>query len=462
MASTSPSSASRAAAPGRPAAPQSHLLPAPNRAELTVAFSQALDLAEGHQPGHAARVCYVALSLARALDLSQDEQRTTFYAALLHDAGAAPASAELCRLANLSEEAIFRTSADKSPQQLGMELSPANATAIVETLRAHPLRGAEIARQLGFDEAVQEAIAGHHERGDGRGYPKALKAKEIPIATRLVGAADLIESLIVAEGGALAARRGLLAALSEHVGRSLDPDLVRQAKQLARSDEFWLGLHHDDLQQQLAAFAPAGVADPHPADLETFASVFANLADSKGEHTARHGQRTAELAVQLTESLGFTDEHRELLRIAALVHDVGLLGVPARIIAKPDILSLTEMQAMRQHPSYSEMVVDALPGLEDAARWVGAHHERPDGKGYPEMLEDDTIPLEARVIALADTYVALTSARPYRGALSPEDAQQVLVGGAGSQLDTEFVQLFCSLFAEPKSSRTAPRQRQKR
>jgi HD-GYP domain-containing protein (c-di-GMP phosphodiesterase class II) len=438
------------------------LLPAPSRAELAVAFSQALDLAEGHQPGHAARICYIAISLAKSLDLRPEEQRSVFYAALLHDAGASPATAELCRLTNLSEEAIFRTAAEKSPQQLGMEIAPANATAIVEALRAHPQRGAEVARSLGFNEAVQEAISTHHERGDGRGYPKALKAKAIPVAGRLVGAADLIESMIVGEGNALAARRGLLAALGEQTGKSLDPDLVHQGRQLARSDGFWLGLYHDDLLGQLGASCPPERGQPDPADLETFASVFADLADAKGEHTGHHGRRTAELAVQLATGLGISEERRELLRFAALVHDVGLLGVPARIIAKPDILSLTEMQAMRQHPTYSEMVIEALPGLEEVARWVGAHHERPDGKGYPEMLEDDTIPFEGRIIALADTYVALTSPRPYRRALSPEDAQQVLLGGAGTQLDREFVQLFCSLFAGPTSSRTAPRQRQKR
>ncbi|MEX1253623.1 MAG: HD domain-containing phosphohydrolase [Dehalococcoidia bacterium] len=463
MASTTSSpSASRAAAPGRRSASQPQLLPAPTRAELAVAFSQALDLAEGHQPGHAARICYIALSLGQALDLPVEEQRTVFYAALLHDAGASPATAELCRLTNLGEEAIFRTAAEKSPQQLGMDVAPTNATAIVEALRAHPQRGADVARSLGFDDAVQEAIATHHERGDGRGYPKALKAKAIPIAGRIVGAADLIEALIVGEGNALAARRNLLAALSEQVGKSLDPDLVHQGRQLARSDGFWLGLYHDELLRHLGAACPPERRQPSPADLETFASVFADLADAKGEHTGSHGRRTAELAVQLATGLGFSDERRELLRFAALVHDVGLLGVPARIIAKPDILSLTEMQAMRQHPTYSEMVIEALPGLEDVARWVGAHHERPDGKGYPEMEEDDTIPLEGRIIALADTYVALTSPRPYRRALSAEDAQQVLLGGAGTQLDTDFVQLFCSLFATPKSSRTAPRQRQKR
>ena len=151
-----------------------------------------------------------------------------------------------------------------------------------------------------------------------------------------------------------------------------------------------------------------------------------------------------------------------MLRIAALLHNVGLLGVPARIIAKPDILSLKEMEAMRKHPTYSEMILGALPGLEEAARWVGAHHERPDAKGYPEMWEEEMIPIEARIIAVADTYVALTSVRPYRGALSDKDARQVLQGGAGTQLDAKVVKLLCSLSPTPTSSRTAPRSRRKR
>jgi HD-GYP domain-containing protein (c-di-GMP phosphodiesterase class II) len=106
-------------------------------------------------------------------------------------------------------------------------------------------------------------------------------------------------------------------------------------------------------------------------------------------------------------------------------------------------------------------VLGTLPGFEEAARWSGAHHERPDGKGYPEMLEDEAIPLEARIIALADTYVALTSERPYRGALSREDAERVLLGGSGTQLDGRLVELFAARLA-PTSSRSALRSRRRR
>ena len=109
-----------------------------------------------------------------------------------------------------------------------------------------------------------------------------------------------------------------------------------------------------------------------------------------------------------------------MIRIGALLHDVGLLGVPARIMTKPDILSVTEMQLMRQHPANSEMILQELPGFEEVAVWIARHHERPDGKGYPEMLVGDDIPMESRILAIADVYAALMSDRPHRGALSPK------------------------------------------
>ena len=434
-------------------------LPLPSRAELASSFSQALSLAEGRQPAHAARVCYVALNLAEAAGLETADGRTVYYAALLHDAGAGPASAELCRLLNLTEEALFSSPPGRSPQQLALEIAPGNATAVVEALHAHPARGAQIARELGCDAKVQAAITAHHERWDGHGYPKATKGAKTPIAARLVAAADLIESLIASEANPLTARRNIVAALAEFSGNALEPELANGARDLVRSDTFWLGLHNEFLPQELPARLPEEPDEPErsPAGLLALASVFATLADAKGEHTEAHSTRTAEIADYLARVLNFDPQRREQLRIAGLLHDVGLVGVPARTIAKPDILSLSEMEAMRKHPAYSQTVLEGLPGLEEIARWVGAHHERPDGRGYPEMLEDEGIPLEARIIALADTYVALTSARPYRKALSPEDAQQVLLGGAGTQLDKKLVQVLCAGSPEARSSRSAPR-----
>ena len=155
-----------------------------------------------------------------------------------------------------------------------------------------------------------------------------------------------------------------------------------------------------------------------------FAEVFADLADAKGGHTVGHSRKTAEAAEKLAEALDLDSGHVEMIRIAAVLHDVGLLGVPARVMTKPDILSVTEMTMMRQHPSHSETVLEGMPGFEEIALWIARHHERPDGKGYPEMLEGDDIPLESRIISVADVFAALTAERPHRGAVSKKDARQ--------------------------------------
>ncbi|MBI4571159.1 MAG: HD domain-containing protein [Chloroflexi bacterium] len=433
-------------------------VPVPSRAELASAFAQALDLAEGRPPGHAARVGYIALNLAEGL--APEEKRAVYYAALLHDAGATQASSAFCREWNLAESQLFAAGSEKSPQQLALEVASARAEDVVEVMRQHVVLGAELARALGFRSEVQRAIAAHHERWDGHGYPRALKGEQIDVAGRIVAAADVIESLISAEPNALTARRNLPELLATHRG-VFAPRLAERARELAHGDAFWLGLHHASLTQQLPVWCPED-GERSPAGLETFARVFADLADAKGEHTGQHSRRTAEVAARVGETLGFTEGRLALLRIAARTADVGKLGVPARVIAKPDILSLSEMETMRKHPAYSQMVLEALPGFDEIARWAGAHHERPDGKGYPELLEDAEIPIEARIIAVADAYVALTSARPYRQALSDEDARQVLLGGAGTQLDAKLVRLICTPTPQATSSRTAPRSRQRR
>ncbi|MEX0785387.1 MAG: HD domain-containing phosphohydrolase, partial [Dehalococcoidia bacterium] len=369
-----------------------------------------------------------------------------------------------CRDLRLGEEALFGAEHGLLPAQIALQIAPRDPEPVVKALRGHVYEGAKVAKALGLDATVQQAITAHHERWDGRGYPRALKGDDIPLVARLVGAADLIESFISGDQNPLVARRNVIAELAQQGGDAIAPELTGHANRLVRSDEFWLGLHNAVAPRELAALCPEGNAgaERSPADAHAFALVFAQLADAKGEHTESHSVRTAEAADEIAEALGLGEARREMLRLAATAHDVGLLGVPARIIAKPDILSLAEMETMRKHPTYSQMVFDSLPDLEEIARWVGAHHERPDGKGYPEMLEDDMVPLEARIIAIADTYVALTSERPYRGALSDEDAKQVLAGGAGSQLDKKLVKLFSRRPAQPTSSRTVRRSRQRR
>ena len=413
--------------------------------DLAIAFSQALDLAEGKQPGHAQRVCYIATTLADALGATPAERAGAFFGALLHDAGVTTAAAEICRVAGIDEESIFGPSPRQSPEELRGTLPFADLSAINEAVHQHPAIGAEIAAALELPEEVSAAIRGHHERWDGRGFPSDKQGSQICLEARIVAVADMAEVIIAGEMNSLAARRRFGQALSPFVGSSLDPEIVAKLFDVARADSFWLGLYAEDLPEVLSGFRIGIDARKSRGRVLRFAEAFADISDAKGGHTAGHSRRTADGAERLAEALALDPGHVEMIRIAALLHDVGLLGVPARVMSKPDILSVTEMQLMRLHPAHSEMVLQPMNGFEEVAYWISRHHERPDGKGYPEMVTGDEIPLESRILSVADVYAALTSERPHRGALSSKDARQILLGAGGSQLDPELARLFCTL-----------------
>jgi HD-GYP domain-containing protein (c-di-GMP phosphodiesterase class II) len=126
------------------------------------------------------------------------------------------------------------------------------------------------------------------------------------------------------------------------------------------------------------------------------------------------------------------------VRLAGVLHDVGKASVPEAILTKPGALTDEERLEVQRHPGLGANLL-AGPNLDDIRSWVVAHHERPDGKGYPRGLADEEIPLEAKILAVADAYEAMTSHRVYRSAMSPEQAWSELLEGAGRQFDATVV-----------------------
>ncbi len=429
----------------RPLTRRPERLHALTAAELSIAFSQGLDLGEGKAIGHAQRVGYIATALADALALDSAKRSGVFFGSLLHDIGVTPAGANLCRVAGVDEGAIFGPAPLRVRDEDRADLVFADRESVQEALARHCVLGAETVRALELPEEAAIAVAAHHEFWDGNGYPEGLAGEAIPIEGRIVAVADAAEVLIAEQFSSLVARRHFHSSISQYSGGQLDPRIVTLLLELAKSDEFWLGLYSEDLAATLTALRGSADTRKSRRRVLRFAEVFADLSDAKGDHTVGHARRTAENAERLANALGLDSGHVEMIRIGALLHDVGLLGVPARVMTKPDILSVTEMHLMRQHPANSEMILQELPGFEEVAIWISRHHERPDGKGYPEMLAGDDIPLESRLLAIADVFAALTSDRPHRGAMANNDAKQVLLGAAGTQLDPELVRTFCQL-----------------
>ncbi|MBB6048717.1 sensor domain-containing diguanylate cyclase/phosphohydrolase [Armatimonas rosea] len=178
--------------------------------------------------------------------------------------------------------------------------------------------------------------------------------------------------------------------------------------------------------------------------LEGFSMLDAlvTAVDNKDRYTRRHSEDVLGYCLQIARSLGLDAETQHTLAVAALLHDVGKIGVPDAILRKPGKLTEMEFNAVRQHAAMGAAIVSAVPGLESILDCVRHHHERWDGTGYPSGLGGENIPRLARLMAVADAFSAMTTNRPYRQGMPCEKARAILKDGAGTQWDPTMVEAF--------------------
>jgi HD-GYP domain-containing protein (c-di-GMP phosphodiesterase class II) len=176
--------------------------------------------------------------------------------------------------------------------------------------------------------------------------------------------------------------------------------------------------------------------------------AFAGIVDAKSPWTYRHSDRACVIVMSLASDLGADAETLRDLRRAAMLHDVGKLAVSNRILDKPAALTAAEFAKVREHPAVTERIVSRVPGCEHLAPVAAAHHERLDGGGYPRGMAGPELTMPMRLLAVADVYEALTSDRPYRGALSSDEALDVMRAEVPSQLDRQAFDALERLLAE--------------
>jgi putative nucleotidyltransferase with HDIG domain/PAS domain S-box-containing protein len=173
--------------------------------------------------------------------------------------------------------------------------------------------------------------------------------------------------------------------------------------------------------------------------LEGAVLTVGHIVEARDPYTAGHQRRVAELATAIAERVGLSTDETEGLRLAALIHDIGKISVPAEILAKPGRLTETEFTLIKEHSAAGYAIISDIEFEQPVAEIVLQHHERLDGSGYPQGLSGDVIGLEARVLAVADVYEAMVSHRPYRAALTREHAVAELQAGAGARYDAAVV-----------------------
>jgi putative nucleotidyltransferase with HDIG domain len=167
--------------------------------------------------------------------------------------------------------------------------------------------------------------------------------------------------------------------------------------------------------------------------------IIANAVEARDPYLAGHTNRVTQIALALADELGWSRERLDILEIGAILHDIGKIGIPDNVLNKPEDLTLKEYNEMKKHPVVGAQMLRGIAALKPMLPYILYHQERYDGKGYPFGLKSNEIPIEGRLLAVADTFDAMTSTRPYRDGLSQAQAVEEIVSRRGTQFDPEVV-----------------------
>jgi putative nucleotidyltransferase with HDIG domain len=427
--------------------------------EVLSGLSYALDLTEGHPRGHSARSCLIGMRIARELRLSPERQSDLFYALLLKDAGCSSNAARVSQLFGGSDQEAkhdvwlrdWRSWREQIAYGLAATAHEASGVARArrlltlawegpgarrELFRLRCDRGAEIARTLGFPERTWKAVRSMDEHWDGGGFPDGAARERIPLEARIINLAQVLEIFWHEQG-----RDRALDVAGARSGRWFDPELVRVAEHIGRDPALAEAMQEMDLPKAVSAAEPGERALPVDEQrLDGIAGAFALVVDAKSSFTFQHSARVAGIAVFIAEQMGLSRENQVRLRRAGLLHDIGKLGVPNRILDKPGKLEPDEWAVIQRHAYWSEQILERVPVFREFARDAGSHHERLDGKGYHRGVKGDRLTVDARILAVADRVDALSADRPYRGRLDAVTVKKLIDEDCGTGLCPQVVE----------------------
>ena len=183
--------------------------------------------------------------------------------------------------------------------------------------------------------------------------------------------------------------------------------------------------------------------------LETVRSLIQAI-EAKDKYTSGHSRMVTKYSLSIGRYLKLSAKDMEMIKFCGLLHDIGKIGISESILGKPSPLTKREYELIKRHPVIGEQIVRQINFLKDGLPLIRHHHERYDGKGYPDGLSGDNIPLLARILSVADAFDAMTSDRPYRKAMSVKDAIRELIKGKGTQFDPKIVDVFCRILEEKR------------
>jgi len=392
-------------------------------AGLLEALTQVMGSAKGYLVDHGPRVSLVAAQIGDSMGLSHREVSGLLFASILSDMG----------MVGLAEEAWENPVPELPPD-------------VRRRVEKHPLRSEERVGLIPHLEELAPLVRHHHEWWNGAGYPDGLAGTEIPMGAQILRLADTVVAL-----GQARPHRGPLsaAAIREAVERGVGSEFGPEVA----STFLALQAAGDIPDYDAAAFRHAVTRaseyllpnEVSPLSSDQLLGILANLIDAKDPYTAGHSRRVAGLAVAVSSEIGLQEHMKATLWAGGYLHDLGKLRVPVRILAKMGRLSDEEFARVRAHPTDGARILEGIPPLRHLTTGVRYHHERWDGGGYPEGLRGDHIPLVGQVLAVCDSYDAMTSKRAYRDSRDHVDAVEEVARCSGVHFSPRVAAAFVSL-----------------
>lgn len=424
-------------------------------AELVATLSLVADLGMGRPMERALRQTVIAMRLGTAAGMDQATRTSAYYTSLLTWVGCATDTSEMAALFG-DETEVYADTRDgdlggvtlalfvarhlgrgkpgfRRAGMVGKFLATAGRS-VQQVMMAHCQEASDFANWLDLGPAVCEPLLQSFERWDGRGVPGSVGAEALSPAIRLVHLADSVEAFHHT-GGIEAALR----VARERRGTQFDPDLVDCFG--ARHDEILDGLAAISAWDEVIALDPQLGLALTDDQLDRVLVAFADFADLKSPLRLGHSRGVAELAAQAGTMLGLPADAVIMLRRAALVHDIGMIGIPSGVWDETSDWSISQRERARTHPYLTERMLARTPSLARVAHCASLHHERLDGSGYPHGLRGDAISLPARILGAADVYNALRQPRPHRPALDAHDTERTMLDEVrAGRLDGDAVQ----------------------
>jgi putative nucleotidyltransferase with HDIG domain len=431
--------------------------------EIISALSYALDLTEGAVHGHALRSCLLGMRIAAEAKLPADQTGSLYFALLLKDIGCSSNASRMCQIVG-GDDRVMKAGAKLEdwtkpykPSVTAVKLlwnnvlpdsGPAARVARIlrigvtqyrnnqEMIGLRCERGASILSKLGMGQPAAQAVRSLDEHWDGGGYPDSVKGEQIPLLARICAIAQHLDVFSSARGADNA-----IDALKRRSGTWFDPQLVRVAVSLHRRRALWANCAHTDSEgdtRQAVLDLDSGCRHHlEAAQIDQICEAFADVVDAKSPFTFSHSIGVAEVALGIATALNLSADRVQLVRRAALLHDIGKLSVPNTVLDKGGKLSEEEWKTVRRHPGISRNILERVGPFREMAVVAGEHHEKLDGSGYPNRLMAPDLSIESRIIAVADVYGALSEDRPYRASLDLDEIVSIMTKYVPDKLDVD-------------------------